>query len=239
MLLLLLLQALLEQQRRAKQEKVKAGKKKPPKPNVKRPLSAFMRFSVGRRRELVAANPELRHPKCFKEIAQRISHEWKELGAQKKQEFEQQAAADFNKYKQKVREWRAKHAPKSKRKQKKNAKARNSQPAPATPAHGAESAADEAETDAKAERLHTEAAAEAVGGEKTGANELHQRDVKTQSQEPNAANAATDVPESTVDSSSNSRQSSVPEAPDATGANRFEDKKEAPAAAIECASTTG
>ncbi|XP_026193657.1 uncharacterized protein LOC34618724 [Cyclospora cayetanensis] len=194
-------QALLEKLKRDKLEKQKE-KKAPRKPNVKRPLSGYMRFSVSRRRELIAAEPELRHPKCFKEIAQRISQEWKALCPKKRKAFQDEAAADFTKYRQKVLEWRAKHAPKRRRKARRNANTR------------VRSAAASSSADAGSE----EAEINQSGTEKTP---QHAEVGQTETESPDTANAATDVPESSDEVSNNSRQSSsTPESNPATKSDK-------------------
>ncbi|CDJ67219.1 high mobility group (HMG) box domain-containing protein, putative [Eimeria necatrix] len=224
-------QALVEQQKRLKREKAKEVKRKPLKPNLKRPLSAFMRFSVSRRKELVAANPELRHPKCFKEIAQTISQDWKCLSAKKRAELEQEAAADFNKYKAKLKEWRATHAPKKRKKQRKSVTRTQSTPPAAAGDTCAAEAGDAAVDDSAAQ----------VTGEDGDDKELQSEEKQRQSREAETANAATDVPESADDTRSSSRQSSRLEAPAAAAvadADASKDLKKAAAAAeAACAST--
>lgn len=223
-------QALVEQQKRLKREKAKEVKRKPLKPNLKRPLSAFMRFSVSRRKELVAANPELRHPKCFKEIAQTISQDWKCLSAKKRAELEQEAAADFNKYKAKLKEWRATHAPKKRKKQRKSVTRTQSTPPAAAGDTCAAEAGDAAGDDSAAQ----------VTGEDGDDKELQSEEKQRQSREAETANAATDVPESADDTRSSSRQSSRLEAPAAAAvadADASKDLKKAAAAEAACAST--
>ena len=168
---------MLEKKKREQQEKRNASKKRQKKHNIKRPLSAYIRFSVSRRKEIIAREPELRHPKKFKEIAQRISQEWKELSAKRRKEIEQEAAADSAKYKQKVQEWKEKHGPKKRKKNRKGLQSRGS-------------------------------TANAAG---TKEKKTQQEDSEGGSDGVEAANAATDVPESSDEISNNSRQSSGPE----------------------------
>ncbi|KAL8439242.1 hypothetical protein Efla_005719 [Eimeria flavescens] len=188
-------QALLEQKRQEQQEKKAETKRQPKKHNIKRPLSAYMRFSVERRKEIVEKFPEMRHPRCFKEIAQRISQEWKELNDKRKKELETEAAADLAKYKRKVAEWKEKHAPK-KRKRSRRGTARAAAAA-ATPAPGASAGAVAVKD--KPEKRREQHQQEA--GNKEGGDEA-----------PEAAAAVTDVPESSDEVSSNSRQVSPVEA---------------------------
>ncbi|KAL8451292.1 hypothetical protein Emag_002797 [Eimeria magna] len=179
-------QALLEQKRQEQQEKKAEIRRKPKKHNIKRPLSAYMRFSVERRKEIVEKDPEMKHPRCFKEIAQKISQEWKVLNAKRKKELETEAAADLAKYKRKVAEWKEKHAPKRKKKGRR-ATSRAAAPAAASPA---------------------------ANKGKTGKKEL-QKDSETKIEGEEAqetANTVTDVPESSDEISNNSRQSSTAEA---------------------------
>lgn len=100
-------QAQAEKEKQEKLEKRVAESQKQKKPNIKRPLSAFLRFSVQRRKEIVKENPDLRHPKYFKDVAQKISKEWKDLDVKKKKRIEDEAAADFEEYRKKVLEWKA------------------------------------------------------------------------------------------------------------------------------------
>ncbi|KAL8436859.1 hypothetical protein ACSSS7_001361 [Eimeria intestinalis] len=177
-------QALLEQKRQEQQEKKAEIRRKPKKHNIKRPLSAYMRYSVERRKEIIEKDPEMKHPRCFKEIAQKISQEWKALNAKRRKELETEAAADLAKYKRKVAEWKEKHAPKKRKKGKR----------------------------ATTSRTATAQTAVAVKG-KAERKELHQElEAKEEGEETQeAANMVTDVPESCDEISNNSRQSSTAE----------------------------
>lgn len=197
---LLVVQALLEKKKQELQEKRGDTRKKPKKHNIKRPLTAYMRFSVGRRKEIVEKDPEMRHPSRFKEIAQRISQEWRDLDAKRKREIEKEAATDLAKYKQKVHEWKMKHVPKRKKKTKKQTRTPTdtppTAPAAAAPAGGVEGCGGGRD---KAERTREQPEREKA------------TEAEADSEAPEAANAATDVPESSDEISNNSRQSSAPE----------------------------
>ncbi|KAL8441820.1 hypothetical protein Emed_007480 [Eimeria media] len=177
-------QALLEQKRQEQQEKKAEIRRKPKKHNIKRPLSAYMRFSVERRKEIVEKDPKMKHPSCFKEIAQKISQEWKVLNAKRKKELEAEAAADLAKYKRKVADWKEKHAPKRRKKGRR---------APS-----------------RASAAGSAAAGKGKGGKKELQQELDSKVEGEEAQE--AANTVTDVPESCDEISNNSRQSSTAEA---------------------------
>ncbi|KAL8272265.1 hypothetical protein Esti_003821 [Eimeria stiedai] len=180
-------QALLEQKRQEQQEKKAETRRKPKKHNIKRPLSAYMRFSVERRRQIVEKDPEMKHPRCFKEIAQKIAQEWKVLNAKRKKELETEAATDLAKYKRRVAEWKEKHAPKRKKKGRRGTSraAAASAAAPGPAAKG-----------------------------KAGKKELqHDPETNIEGEEAQeAANTVTDVPESSDEISNNSRHSLSAEA---------------------------
>lgn len=70
--------------------------KKEKKEGPKRPTSAFMYFSMERRKQIVAEDPSLKSD--IGGVAKKIGGEWRELSASAKQKFDTLAAKDRQRY---------------------------------------------------------------------------------------------------------------------------------------------
>eukprot|EP01026_Neomeris_dumetosa_P064606 TRINITY_DN61622_c0_g1_i2.p1 TRINITY_DN61622_c0_g1~~TRINITY_DN61622_c0_g1_i2.p1 ORF type:complete len:665 (-),score=123.05 TRINITY_DN61622_c0_g1_i2:170-2164(-) len=81
----------------------KAGRKKKDKDAPKRPIAAFMYFSMDKREEAKRANPDLK----TSEIAKVLGEMWRNVTSEEKAIFEQKAAADKERYAKEMDEYNA------------------------------------------------------------------------------------------------------------------------------------